>query len=54
MTIASGSKEESVAIVSLSDSPLSTEDPAALIETRSAERRLAASSNEALVRVEDS
>ena len=41
-------------MVSFSDSPLSTEDPAALIETRSAERRFAASSKEALVRVDDS
>ena len=40
-----------MAIVSLSDSPLSTDEPADLIETTSAERRLAASSNEELVRV---
>ena len=40
--------------VSLSDSPLSTEEPLALIESVSAERRLAASSNDDEVRVEDS
>ena len=40
--------------MSFSDSPLSTEDPAALIETTSAESRFAASSNEELVRVLDS
>ena len=40
--------------MSFSDSPLSTDEPAALTETRSAERRFAASSNEALVRVLDS
>ena len=54
ITIASGSYAESVAIVSFSDSPLSTEEPAALIEIRSAESRFAASSNDALVRVLDS
>ena len=37
-------------MVSFSDSPLSTEEPAALTETRSAERRFAASSKELLVR----
>jgi hypothetical protein len=41
-------------MVSFSDSPLSTEEPAALTETTSAESRLAASSNEELVRVLDS
>ncbi len=40
--------------MSLSDSPLSTEEPWALIVTRSAESRLAAISNEELVRVEAS
>ncbi len=41
-------------MVSLSDSPFSTAEPAALIETTSAESRFAASSNEELVRVLDS
>ena len=40
--------------MSLSDSPLSTEEPLDLTETTSAESRLAASSNEELVRVLDS
>ena len=40
--------------MSFSDSPLSTEEPAALIETTSAESRFAASSKEELVRVLDS
>ena len=43
-----------MAIVSFSDSPLSTDEPLDLIETTSAERRFAASSNEELVRVLDS
>ena len=42
------------AIVSFSDSPLSIEEPAALIDTTSAESRFAANSNEELVRVLDS
>ncbi len=40
--------------MSFNDSPLSTEEPADLTEIRSAERRLAASSKELLVRVLDS
>ena len=40
--------------VSLSDSPLSTAEPADLMLTRSADSRFAASSNDELVRVEDS
>ena len=40
--------------MSFSDSPFSTEEPAALTETRSAESRFAASSKELLVRVLDS
>ena len=40
--------------MSRSDSPLSTDEPAALTEMTSAESRLAASSNEELVRVLDS
>ena len=40
--------------MSRSDSPLSTLDPAAFRLTTSAESRLAASSNDELVRVEDS
>ena len=40
--------------VSLSDSPLSTEEPADLTVSVSAESRFAASSNEDDVRVEDS
>ena len=40
--------------MSLSDSPLSTAEPADLTETTSAVRRLAASSNDELVRVDDS
>ena len=39
--------------VSLSDSPLSTAEPVDLMFTTSAERRLAASSKEELVRVEE-
>jgi hypothetical protein len=54
ITIAAGSYAERVWIVSLSDSPLSTEDPCALIDTRSADRRLAASSKLELVRVDAS
>ena len=41
-------------MVSLSDSPLSTAEPAERTDTRSADRRLAASSNEDEVRVEAS
>ena len=41
-------------MVSRSDSPLSTLDPAAFRLTTSAESRLAASSNDELVRVDDS
>ena len=52
--IASGPYAERVAIVSLSDSPLSTDEPVDLTETTSAESRFAASSNEELVRVLDS
>ena len=40
--------------MSFSDSPLSIEEPGALIEITSAESRFAASSNEELVRVLDS
>ncbi len=40
--------------MSFSDSPFVTEEVAARIETTSADRRLAASSNELLVRVEAS
>ena len=40
--------------MSFSDSPLSTEEPAAFTETTSADSRFAASSNEELVRVLDS
>ena len=40
--------------MSLSDSPLSTDEPTDLMFTTSAESRLAASSNEELVRVEAS
>ena len=38
-------------MVSFSDSPFSTDEPPALTEMTSAERRLAASSKEELVRV---
>ncbi len=38
-------------MVSLSDSPLSTDDPTDFTETTSADRRFAASSNDELVRV---
>ena len=54
ITIIAGSYADSVATVSRSDSPFSTAEPAALMLTRSAESRLAASSNEELVRVLDS
>ena len=50
----SGSYAESVCTVSRSDSPLSTLDPAAFRPIVSADRRLAASSNDELVRVEAS
>ena len=54
MTITSGSYAPSVIAVSLSDSPLSTDDPADLIDIVSADRRFAASSKLDDVRVEDS
>jgi hypothetical protein len=54
MTIRSGSYAPRVIAVSFSDSPFSTEDPAALIDIVSAERRFAASSKLDEVRVEDS
>ena len=50
----SGSYAESVWTVSRSDSPLSTLDPAAFRLMVSADRRLAASSNDELVRVDAS
>jgi hypothetical protein len=53
-TITSGSYAAMVSAVSLSDSPLSTEEPAERIDIVSAERRFAASSKLASVRVEDS
>ena len=40
--------------MSFSDSPLSTDEPAAFSVSVSAERRFAASSNDELVRVDDS
>src|SRR5262249_10852438 len=54
MTITSGPYALSVSAVSLSDSPLSTAEPAALIDITSAESRLAASSKLDDVRVDDS
>src|SRR6266511_1236527 len=54
MTITSGPYASSVSAVSLSDSPLSTADPDALIDITSAESRLAASSKLEEVRVDDS
>ena len=54
MTITSGSYAPSVSAVSFSDSPLSTDEPAALIDIVSAESRFAASSKLDDVRVEDS
>ena len=54
MTIASGLCALSVSTVSFSDSPFSTLDPLAAKFTTSADRRLAASSNELRVRVDDS
>src|SRR5690348_5654412 len=54
MTITSGSYAPSVNAVSFSDSPLSTEEPLALTDITSAERRFAASSKLDDVRVEDS
>jgi hypothetical protein len=54
MTITSGSYAESVNAVSFSDSPLSTDEPAAFSVSVSAERRFAASSKDELVRVDDS
>ena len=54
MTITSGSYAPSVSAVSLSDSPLSTDEPADLIASVSADRRFAASSKLEDVRVDDS
>ena len=54
ITITSGSYAESVSVVSFSDSPLSTDEPAAFSVRVSAESRFAASSNDELVRVDDS
>ena len=54
ITITSGSYAESVWTVSRSDSPLSTLDPAAFRLMVSADSRLAASSNDELVRVDAS
>ena len=53
-TITSGSYAESVSAVSFSDSPLSTDEPVDFSVSVSADSRLAASSNDELVRVEDS
>ena len=50
----SGSYAASVSAVSFSDSPLSTDEPAERSDIVSAERRFAASSKLASVRVEDS
>src|SRR5881398_3424462 len=54
ITITSGSYAPSVIAVSLSDSPLSTEEPLDLIDIVSAESRLAASSKLDEVLVDDS
>ena len=54
ITITSGSYAPSVSAVSFSDSPLSTDEPAALIDIVSAESRFAASSKLDDVRVDDS
>ncbi len=54
ITITSGSYASSVSAVSFSDSPLSTDEPIALIDIVSAESRFAASSKLDEVRVEDS
>src|SRR5581483_4685750 len=54
MTITSGPYASSVSAVSFSDSPLSTEDPAAFTDITSAESRFAASSKLDDVRVDDS
>src|SRR5712692_3921760 len=54
MTITSGSYASRVSAVSFSDSPLSTAEPAALIDITSAESRFAASSKLDDVRVDDS
>src|SRR5919199_6721469 len=54
MTITSGSYAPIVRAVSFSDSPLSTEEPTALIDIVSAESRFAASSKLDEVRVDDS
>ena len=54
MTITSGSYAESVAAVSFSDSPLSTDEPEERSVIVSADRRFAASSKLASVRVDDS
>src|ERR671925_2362319 len=53
-TITSGSYAPSVSAVSLSDSPLSTAEPADLTDMTSADRRFAASSKDDDVRVDDS
>ena len=53
-TITSGSYAPSVIAVSFSDSPLSTDDPEALIDIVSADSRFAASSKLDDVLVEDS
>ena len=53
-TMTSGSYAESVSAVSFSDSPLSTDEPAERSDIVSAERRFAASSKLASVRVDDS
>ena len=53
-TITSGSYAAIVSAVSLSDSPLSTDEPVERIDIVSAERRFAASSKDESVRVDDS
>src|SRR5919108_922208 len=53
-TITSGSYAPSVSAVSLSDSPLSTAEPADLTDMTSADRRFAGSSKDDDVRVDDS
>jgi hypothetical protein len=54
MTMTSGSYAPSVIAVSFSDSPLSTAEPAALMDMTSADSRFAASSKLDDVRVDDS
>ena len=54
ITITSGSYSPSVSAVSLSDSPLSTDEPDERTAIVSAERRLAARSKLESVRVDDS